>query len=157
MPAQAFPVVMRHSVITSGKDPIMHALLAAALLTLIASVAMADAQPEVTLQGGVAATVPDTGATLLLTDITDQRCPSNVECFWEGMIRAEVTVTSSAGAATDIVLCNLCDDGTRTATVAGLDLTLVALSPKKDDIGALGRDPLLADYALTVGYGPAKD
>ena len=135
----------------------MHALLAAALLTLIASVAMAEtelAQPEVILQGGLTTTVPDTGATLLLSDITDQRCPSNVECFWEGMIRAEVTVTPPTGAATEIVLCNLCDDGSRSATVAGLDLTLVALSPTKDDVGALGRDPLLADYALTVAYGP---
>lgn len=138
----------------------MHALLAAALLTLIASVAMADTEdalPEVTLRGGLATTLADTGATLLLSDITDQRCPSNVECFWEGLIRAEITVTPPTGAAMDIVLCNLCEDGSRSATVAGLDLTLVALSPTKDDVGALGRDPVLADYTLTVAYGPAKD
>ena len=137
----------------------MHALLAAAFLTLIATFAMAETEealPEVTLQGGLTTAVPDTGATLLLSDITDQRCPSNVECFWEGMIRAEITVTPATGAATDIVLFNLCEDGSRSVTVAGLDLMLVALSPTKDDVGALGRDPLLADYALTVAYGPAS-
>jgi hypothetical protein len=112
--------------------------------------------PEVTLRGGQEQAVPDTGITLLLTGITDQRCPPKVDCFWEGMIRAEISVADGAETQ-QIVLCNLCDDGTRSATAAGLTLTLVSLAPSTDELAKLGRAPVLADYALTVSYAPATN
>ena len=61
------------------------------------------------------------------------------------------------GAETQqIVLCNLCEDGTRSATAAGLTLTLVSFAPSTEELALLGRDPVLADYALTVSYEPAQ-
>jgi hypothetical protein len=110
---------------------------------------------EITLKGGEAQAVSDTGVTLLLTGITDQRCPPDVDCFWEGLIRAEITVTD--GAATQpIALCNQCENATRSASVAGLTLTLVSLAPSTEQLADLGRDPTLADYALTVSHQLAQ-
>lgn len=111
--------------------------------------------PEITLRGGAAQAIPDTGVILLLTGITDQRCPAGVDCFWEGMIRAEITVTTGAQDITRIVLCNLCDDGTSVVTVQGLAIGLIGLAPSTEELAKLGRAPVLADYALTVNYTPA--
>jgi hypothetical protein len=112
--------------------------------------------PEVTLKGGEAQVLPDTGVTLLLTGITDQRCPPKVDCFWEGMIRAEITVTTPEQELSEIILCNQCDDGESLVTVAGLTIGLVGLAPSIEALAALGRKPVLADYELTVNYGPAE-
>jgi hypothetical protein len=109
--------------------------------------------PELTLTGGTAARVPDTEVVLQLTGITDQRCPADVDCYWEGMIRAEITVTAASGPV-PIVLCNLCDDATGLATAAGLTFGLVGLAPSVEDLAKLGRAPVPADYRLTVNYGP---
>ena len=73
---------------------------------------------------------------------------SQVPGSWQASLAAQTTGLSPVQAPA-VQLSGFGNDG--------LDLTLVALSPKKDDVEALGRDPLLADYALTVGYGPAKD
>jgi hypothetical protein len=111
--------------------------------------------PELVLLGGKATAIPDTGVTLTLTGITDQRCPAEVDCFWEGMIRAEITVTSTLQPAQEIILCNLCDDGSELVTVAGLSIGLVGLAPSTEELARLGRAPVLADYELTVNYAPA--
>lgn len=110
--------------------------------------------PEITLKGGEGQVIPDTGVTLLLTGITDQRCPPGVDCFWEGMIRAEITVMTAKQDLTQIVLCNQCEDGEGLATVAGLTIGLVGLAPSTEELAKLGRAPLLTDYVLTVNYGP---
>lgn len=112
--------------------------------------------PEITLRGGEAQVVPDTGVTLLLTGITDQRCPAGVDCFWEGMIRAEITVMTGAQDLTQVILCNQCDDGSSLVTVEGLTLGLVGLAPSTENLAKLGRPPVLADYALTVNYAPEE-
>ena len=114
-----------------------------------------DPLPTLSLTGGAGVTVPKTGHRLLLTGLVDQRCPAQVDCYWEGMIRAEITVMPANGAAQQIILCNLCDDGTRDATVAGLTISLVGLAPSTEDLARLGRAPLLTDYTLTVAYSPA--
>jgi hypothetical protein len=111
--------------------------------------------PKITLHGGEGQLIPDSGVTLLLTKIDDARCPPDVECYWEGMIRAEITVMTARSEAVQIVLCNLCDDGQGLVTVAGLTLGLVGLAPSTADLAKLGRAPLLTDYALTVNYTPA--
>jgi hypothetical protein len=111
--------------------------------------------PELTLRGGEEQVVPDTGVTLLLTGVIDQRCPPDVDCFWEGMIRAEITVTQKQEVI-EIVLCNLCDDGESLATVAGLTIGLVGLAPSTEELAKLGREPVLTDYELTVNFGPAE-
>lgn len=110
--------------------------------------------PELVLKGGEGQMVPDTGVTLLLTGITDQRCPAGVDCFWEGMIRAEITVMAPKPELTRIVLCNQCEDGEGLVTVAGLTIGLVGLAPSTEELAKLGRAPVLTDYDLTVNYGP---
>jgi hypothetical protein len=135
--------------------------LALATLALIGLVTAAHPltpkiYPEITLKGGEGQFVPDTGVTLLLTGITDQRCPPDVDCYWEGMIRAEITVMTQEQEATEVVLCNLCDDGAGLVTVVGLTIGLVGLSPSTEELAKLGRAPLLTDYVLTVNYGPAE-
>ena len=133
--------------------------LALALLALIGLTSAAQPltpklYPEMTLKAGEAQAIPDTGVTLLLTAITDQRCPPDVDCFWEGMIRAEITVSTPTSNA-QIVLCNQCEDGESLVTVAGLTIGLVGLAPSIEELAKLGRAPLLTDYALTVNYGSA--
>ena len=110
--------------------------------------------PEVTLKGGEGTVLPDTGVTLLLTGITDQRCPPDVDCFWEGMIRAEITVMAEQQELQQIVLCNQCEDGESLVTVAGLTIGLVGLAPSTKELAKRGRAPRLTDYELTVNYGP---
>jgi hypothetical protein len=134
-------------------------LLLAALVALTASAALpysSEPLPQITLPGGEGAVIPDTGTTLLLTEIIDQRCPPDVDCYWEGMIHARITVTPPKGALQEIILCNLCDDGERSATAAGLTLTLMSLAPSTEELARLGREPLLTDYTLTVTYEPAR-
>lgn len=128
---------------------------ALALLACIATPALPHSEeplPRIVLKGGEGQVVPDSGVTLLLTGITDQRCPPDVDCFWEGMIRAEIAVMPPKGEWTQIVLCNLCDDGERSATVDGLTLTLMGLAPSMEELAKLARPPLLTDYELTLAY-----
>lgn len=132
------------------------ATLALLALTTAAQPCSAEQLPQITLKGGEGQTIPDTGVTLLLTGITDQRCPAGVDCYWEGMIRAEITVLGPKPELMEIILCNLCDDGSRDAKVAGVSLTLIRLAPSTEDLAKLGREPRLTDYALTVNYRPAN-
>ena len=116
----------------------------------------AEVPPRLTLRGGEGTPIPNTGLALLLTGITDQRCPPQVDCFWEGMIRAEITVLGPKPNLQQIVLCNLCDDGSRSATVGGVNLPLVSLIPSTEDLTKLGRAALLTYYTLVVAVEPAK-
>lgn len=136
---------------------LLAATLALLALTTAALACSAEPLAQLTLKGGEGVTVPDTALTLLLTGITDQRCPPEVDCFWEGMMRAEITVMTPSTDLAQIILCNLCDDGSRSATVAGLTIGLVSLAPSTEDLAKLGRAPQLTDYELTVNYGPAED
>jgi hypothetical protein len=141
-----------------GKDMPMRLALATLALIGLATAAQPltpQLHPEITLKGGEAQEIPDTGVTLLLTRIDDARCPPEVECYWEGMIRAEISVMTTTPEPVQIVLCNLCDDGEGLVTVAGLTLGLVGLAPPTEELAILGRAPVLTDYALTVNYVPA--
>lgn len=149
---------MRQTDNALGKDPAIRLALATLALIGLASAAQPltpKLYPEITLRGGEGQVVPETGVTLLLTRIDDQRCPPDVDCFWEGMIRAEISVTAETQELTQIVLCNQCDDGEGLVTVAGLTIGLVGLAPSTEELVKLGRAPLLTDYELTVNYAPA--
>lgn len=111
--------------------------------------------PQMTLKGGEAQLVPDTDVTLLFTDVEDQRCPAGVDCFWAGMIRVQLTV-STPTSKQEITLCNQCDNARDLATAGGLTIGLIGLAPSTEDLVKLGREPVLADYELTVNYGPAE-
>jgi hypothetical protein len=107
------------------------------------------------LPGGTPTPVSGTALSLTLTDVQDQRCPPEVDCYWEGMIRLTLTVTPTGGAVETVVLCNLCDGATREATVAGHILSLTGLDPTTADLAALGRAITLADYTAIVAVVPA--
>jgi hypothetical protein len=135
---------------------LLPASLALIALTTAALPYSVEPLPQLTLRGGTGVMVAETGVNLLLTAVTDQRCPPNVDCYWEGMIRAEITVQGPKPDLQHIVLCNLCDDGDRSATVAGLTFNLMSFAPSTEELAHLGRAPLLSDYALTVAYKPAR-
>jgi hypothetical protein len=111
--------------------------------------------PEVTLKGGEGQVIADTGVTLLLTKVDDARCPPDVECYWEGTVRVEITVMTATTELEQIVLCNMCDDASGLATAAGLTIGYIGLSPSTEELAKLGRAPLVTDYELTVNYAPA--
>jgi hypothetical protein len=141
-----------------GKDLAMRLVLATLALVGLASAVQPETPPdlpELTLKGGEAQMVPGTGITLLLTKVDDSRCPGDVDCVWEGMIRAEITVMAPTPDLAAITLCNACDDASGLATVAGMTFGLVRLSPPMVDLAKLGRPPRVTDYELTVTYGPA--
>ncbi len=133
------------------------ALAALALIGLVSAAHPLTPEliPEITLRGGEAQAVPETGVTLQVTRVDDARCPAEVDCFWEGMIRVELTV-STVTSKQAVVLCNLCDDGTDLASAAGLTFGLVGLAPSTEELAKLGRVPELADYAVTVNWSKAE-
>jgi len=138
----------------------MRLLLAALAMIGLATTARPETPPnlpELTLKGGEAQVVPGSGITLALTRVEDARCPGDVDCVWEGMIRAEITVLTPTPDMTTFILCNACDKAGGLATVAGMTFGLVRLSPSMVDLAKLGRPPLVTDYELTVTYAPAGD
>lgn len=111
--------------------------------------------PQMELPGGEPVALPETDITLTLTEVEDQRCPAGVDCVWAGMIRVHLTV-STPTSMQQIVLCNRCEDASDLATAAGQTFGLIGLQPSTEELAKLGRDPVLADYVLTVNYGPAE-
>lgn len=133
----------------------MRALLIPALIALASSAAALTPRlfSEFTVQGGAAATVPDTAVTVHLTQVEDQRCPAGADCYWAGMIRVELTVTTPTSRE-EITLCNQCDGARDLATAAGMTFGLIGLAPTTEELAALGRPAQLSDYTLTLNYAP---
>ncbi len=125
------------------------AVLSGLLMLGLCPAAQAD---EITIDvpGDQTVQVLDTGLTVRFTGVTDQRCPSDVDCYWEGMIRVELSVARFGGASKPIILCNLCDDGTRDAVTGGQRFSLRGLAPPTEVLDAMGRLPVLADYTVTL-------
>jgi hypothetical protein len=123
-------------------------------LALICAATPALADQTITLQGGLPTPVPGTNLTLQLTDITDQRCPADVACVWEGMVLAEITVLSGMPTRTTVMLCNACDGNHTTVMVADKTLTYSRLSPGRDVLDPMARPPVLADYTLQITVAP---
>ena len=137
---------------------VLAACMAGQVLAETATLSLPGGQDESVPAGGVVG-VDGPGLRLMLTEVTDQRCPSQYDCYWEGLIRAVILVTSDAHGAQYVVLCNLCDDGGREAVVAGYRLTLDRLEPEHAVIeqldSQLGRAVLLADYTVVVTIAAA--
>jgi hypothetical protein len=129
----------------------MRILIAICAAILSLSPVFADAL-EFRVKGGETVGLAGADATVALTGVVDQRCPADVDCYWEGMIRVELTVTHGA-ASEVIVLCNLCDGATREAKVAGQTVTLARLEPGRDVLDPLSRLIVLADYTVVLRIG----
>ena len=93
---------------------------------------------------------PATGASFRLSGITDQRCPADVACVWEGMIRLEIEVVPAPDDSRRIVLCNACADGAPTARLPGMVLRLEGLEPSTAALARKARLPVLQDYTAGI-------
>ena len=122
--------------------------LTALLLTLTLTPAMADTATELVIVAGTEVPLPHSDTMIRLTGVQDVRCPSDVDCYWEGLIKIELTLTDAKGAMHDIVLCNLCDDATREAVALGYRFTFVRLEPGRDVLDHLDRPVFMSDYRL---------
>jgi hypothetical protein len=95
--------------------------------------------------------VPGTGLTAVLVAVTDFRCPSDLDCYWEGEKRVTITIAAAAGGdSVDIVLCNQCEGATDRAVAMGVTFAFGDLLPPVKVIEALGRPALVADYSARV-------
>ena len=137
----------------------MSGLLAVGFLAVMALPAAAEpltlsvtGGKPVSLPAGGVLGLEGPGLTLDMVAVIDQRCPSTVACYGEGMIRAEFVVNGMDR----LILCNLCDDGSRDGAVPGYVLSLVRMFPDTAQIEALGRAAVVADYTvvLTVAAAP---
>ena len=131
----------------------MSGLLAVGFLAVMALPAAAEpltlsvtGGKPVSLPAGGVLGLEGPGLTLDMVAVIDQRCPSTMACYWEGMIRAEFVVNGMDR----LILCNLCDDGSRDGAVPGYVLSLVRMFPDKDGIEALGRAAVVADYTVVL-------
>lgn len=140
--------------LAKGKKMFGKLMILAGLVTFGLPVA-ADPVP-VALPGGAVVAVEGTSLHLRLTGVTDQRCPADVACVWEGMVQLTLTINPGGPDAQDVVVCNACEDGTATATDAGYVIIYRRLEPARSVIENLGRVPVLADYGVLVRVGDLK-
>jgi hypothetical protein len=131
------------------RSGVMRAVVMAAGLWALAGTAMA-ATLDVPATGPVA--VPGTGLTAVLVAVWDARCPSDVACVWEGEKRATLSISGADGMA-EITLCNACEGAIAVATAFGVRFEVEDLVPTVEEIEALGRDAVLADYGARVRVG----
>lgn len=127
------------------------------LLTALPAPLLAEAAPERILQlpGDVPVLDLTSGWTFELEKVTDQRCPADVDCYWEGLILLEIRVTAPGSAPQQVLLCNLCEEADRTAALGGVVLRLSALTPSTEKLALRKRGPILADYIAEIGLtGP---
>jgi len=130
--------------------PIVLALALAALPLPLAAEVPAEEERILLLPGDRDVTDTASGATFRLTGVTDQRCPPDVLCYWEGTIRLEIKVQAAPGESRTVILCNICDDGSRTADLPGMTLRLEGLEPSTAELAARARLPVLQDYTASI-------
>ena len=120
----------------------------AALFTATAALA---ARSDILVPGGGAVYLPDSEIMVRLSAVQDVRCPSTVNCVWEGTIRVELELAVPGDAPEIIVLCNSCDDASRSAQYGRHTLTLVRLEPGRKVLDPLNRLAELRDYTVVLG------
>lgn len=128
----------------------MRCILAVLMLTLSPA---RDQTPPLALFGTTPAAVPGTDLTIQLTGITDQRCPVDLACVWQGMIRLELAVTAGTNTPAPIVLCSACAGAGPGAVVFGYKLVLREVFPSTTDLALLGRAAEPTDDTITLDVG----
>lgn len=122
-----------------------------ALMAAIIPATAAMATPhEISLPGGLAVSLPGSQTMVRLTAVQDVRCPSTVDCIWEGTIRVELDLAAPGDTPDLVVLCNACDGATRTAQHGRHTLTLLQLLPGREVLDPIGRSPVLHDYTVVL-------
>lgn len=130
--------------------PVVLALALAALPLPLAAEAPAREARILLLPGDRDVTDAASGATFRLTGVTDRRCPPDVLCYWEGTIRLEIKVQPAPDETRTVILCNICDDGSRTADLPGMVLRLEGLEPSTAELARKARLPVLQDYTASI-------
>lgn len=126
-------------------------------LALAGSVALfwvtaALAQPlEMPVLGGQAVYLPHSETMMQVAAVQDVRCPSTVNCVWEGLIRVELALAVPGDTPETLVLCNSCEDGMRTGEYGHHNITLLRLEPGRDVLDPLNRPVVLEDYTVVLG------
>ena len=115
-----------------------------------ATMALAETS-ELLVPGGSAVYFPESETMVLFSAVQDQRCPSNADCVWEGMIRVELALAVPGDTPEMLVLCNACEDGTRAAKFGRYAITLIRLEPGREVLDPLGRLVTLQDYTVVLG------
>lgn len=83
---------------------------------------------NVSVRAGETGAVPGTGVTIAFHAVTEEsRCPSNVNCPWEGNGQVSVTLSSGYGATKDVELNTTTEP--RETEFAGLRIALLDLDP----------------------------
>lgn len=125
------------------------------VLTLMAALFCATAAlaktTEISVPGGSAVYLPDAETMVLLSAVQDVRCPSTVNCVWEGMIRVELELAVPGDRPEIVVLCNACEGAARTADYGRYTLTLLRLEPGRVVLDPLNRLEELRDYTVILG------
>ncbi len=118
--------------------------------------ALAETAPAIDLviEAGSEVPLPGSDSTIRLTGVQDSRCPSAVDCYWEGLIKITLTLTDASGTLHDIVLCNMCDDARGDAVALGQRIALVRLEPGRDVLDHLDRPVTLSDYTVALTVAP---
>ncbi len=132
-------------------------LVTVLVLSLGLTPAMADTVPEpalLVIEADSVVQLPGSNATIRLTGVQDVRCPSDVDCYWEGLIKITLTLTDAEGTLHDITLCNMCDEATREALALGLRITFTRLEPGRNVLDDLNRPVQLSDYTVFVTVAP---
>ncbi len=128
------------------------ALALSLLMAALPLCARADAPPaprEIRVTAAADSIDSQTGTSFRLTAVTDQRCPADVACYWEGVMRVEITARSEAGTRV-LILCNLCDDGERIANLPQMVVRFDGLEPSTEDLERKARLPVLQDYTVRL-------
>ncbi len=128
----------------------MRAAVLAAGLCAVAGVAFAD---TLDVPGTGPVPVPGTDLTAVLVAVTDFRCPSDVDCYWEGEKRVTLSIAAPDGTVQAIEMCNMCEGATEKARAFGVGFVFEELLPEVTVIESLGRDATVADYLARVSVG----
>lgn len=130
-------------------------ILSAVLLILILPVAIAADPPSAktpfTLKVGESKVVEDLRVTVGFISVpSDSRCPSSVECVWEGDAAAFMWLQASGSERTEFDVHTSMQFG-RSRVVDGFTVMLVAVAPYP----VYGGDVDPADYVVTITVTPA--
>lgn len=106
---------------------------------------------DMSLAGGQAVYLPQSETMVRFAAVQDMRCPSAANCIWEGLIRVELELAVPGDPPETLVLCNMCEDATRSAAYGGYTLTLHGLEPGRAVLDPLSRLITLQDYTLILG------
>ncbi len=97
------------------------------------------------LKQGTSATIAGEGLTVSFVSVpSDSRCPSDVNCFWEGNAEVQLTLSKPGYPTTTVVLNTTLEP--KSASYAGYTVSLQGLAPYPKSTGTIDQ----SDYVTTL-------